>query len=95
MNYSIDLKPIYSSPAESMPKDLRLPPGWSLAWHQVATLEALRNPEIDVVINTAMTGDGKSLAAQLEVLQGECTAIALYPTNELARDQESQTRQYC
>jgi CRISPR-associated endonuclease/helicase Cas3 len=94
MNYSIDLKPIYSSPAESIPKDLKLPPGWSLAWHQVATLEALRNPEIDVVINTAMTGDGKSLAAQLEVLQGECTAIALYPTNELARDQESQTRQY-
>ena len=44
--------------------------------------------------NSAMTGDGKSLAAFLEVLQGECCAIALYPTNELARDQESQTKAY-
>jgi CRISPR-associated endonuclease/helicase Cas3 len=94
MNYAIDLKPIYSSPAADVPPGLRLPAGWSLAWHQIATLEALRNPNIDVVINTAMTGDGKSLAAQLEVLQGDCTAIALYPTNELARDQEAQTRQY-
>jgi CRISPR-associated endonuclease/helicase Cas3 len=93
-NYSITLKPVYSSPAKDVPKDLSLPQNWSLVWHQAETLKALRDPNIDVVFNTAMTGDGKSLAAFLEVLQGDCSTIALYPTNELARDQEMQTRQY-
>jgi CRISPR-associated endonuclease/helicase Cas3 len=93
-DYSISLKPVYSSPADAMPQGVAIPQGWSLAWHQVATLEALRDPIVDVVFNTAVTGDGKSLAAYLEVLQGECSAIGLYPTNELARDQEIQTRHY-
>ena len=93
--YSIHLKPIFSCPAEVLPQGLTLPIGWKLAWHQVETLLALRDPDVDVVFNTAMTGDGKSLAAQLEVLQGNnIAAIALYPTNELARDQELQTKQY-
>ena len=92
--YPITLKPIYSCPASEIPKDVKLPDGWSLSWHQVATLEAIRDPNIDVIFNTAMTGDGKSLASYLEVLQGECSAIGLYPTNELARDQEAQTRGY-
>jgi CRISPR-associated endonuclease/helicase Cas3 len=73
-NYSITLKPVYSSPATDMSKNLRLPQDWSLVWHQLETLKALRDSNIDVVFNTAMTGDGKSLAAYLEVLQGECCA---------------------
>jgi CRISPR-associated endonuclease/helicase Cas3 len=93
-DYRITLKPVYSSPADELPQDLHLPQGWSLVWHQLETLKALRDPAIDVVVNIAMTGDGKSLAAQLEVLQGNMCAIALYPTNELARDQESQTKHY-
>jgi CRISPR-associated endonuclease/helicase Cas3 len=92
--YRITLKPVYSSPADEVPQDIHLPQGWSLVWHQLETLKALRDPAIDVVVNIAMTGDGKSLAAQLEVLQGNMCAIALYPTNELARDQESQTKHY-
>ncbi len=92
--YSIHLKPVFSCPADVLPQGLKLPIGWKLAWHQVETLLALRDPDVDVVFNTAMTGDGKSLAAQLEVLQGNTCAIALYPTNELARDQESQTKNY-
>jgi CRISPR-associated endonuclease/helicase Cas3 len=93
-DYSIALKPVFSAPATDWPENLSLPDHWSLVWHQAETLKALRNPNVDVVFNTAMTGDGKSLAAFLEVLQGECNAIALYPTNELARDQEIQTRHY-
>jgi CRISPR-associated endonuclease/helicase Cas3 len=93
-SYQIQLKAVYSSPADDNTGKINLPPGWKLSWHQVETLKALRNPDIEVVFNAAMTGDGKSLAAQLQVLQGETSAIALYPTNELARDQESQTRQY-
>lgn len=93
-NYSIYLKPVYSSPAGEELKDVKLPQNWKLSWHQVETLKALRDPNIDVIINTAMTGDGKSLAAYLEVLQGEFSAIGLYPTNELARDQEIQIKGY-
>ncbi len=92
--YSIKLKPIYSCPADEVPRDIELPDGWKLSWHQVETLKALRDPDIDVVFNTAMTGDGKSLAAYLEVLQGNCFAIALYPTNALAADQENQVQDY-
>ena len=92
--YSIQLKPVYSCPAGDMPEGINLPDDWKLSWHQVETLKALRNPYIDVVFNTAMTGDGKSLAAYLDFLQGNCHAIALYPTNALATDQEHQVKDY-
>ncbi|MGB6016209.1 MAG: type I-D CRISPR-associated helicase Cas3' [Nodosilinea sp.] len=91
---SIQLKPVYSCPATDIPSGIQLPRGWQLSWHQVETLKALRDPDVDVVFNTAMTGDGKSLAAYLEVLQGQCFAIALYPTNALASDQEAQVQDY-
>jgi CRISPR-associated endonuclease/helicase Cas3 len=93
-DYRITLKPIYSCPASETPKDVKLPDGWSLSWHQVATLEAVRDPNIDVIFNTAMTGDGKSLAAYLETLLTDFCVIGLYPTNELARDQETQIQDY-
>ncbi len=78
-NYNITLKPVYSQTVPT-PDGVKLPNDWSLSWHQSATWLALRDPSIDVVFNTAMTGDGKSLAAYLEVLQGEFSAIGLYPT---------------
>ncbi len=94
MHPIIHTKPIYSCPAEQ-PADLRMPEGWTPAWHQLETLKALEDPHIQVVINTAMTGDGKSLAAYLKTLQGgDHTAIGLYPTNELARDQMLQLQGY-
>jgi len=92
--YTLTLKPVYSCPALEVPQDVKLPNGWMLSWHQVATLEALRDPDVDVVLNTAMTGDGKSLAAYLSTFQEYYCAIGLYPTNELARDQEIQVKHY-
>ncbi|MBE9234052.1 type I-D CRISPR-associated helicase Cas3' [Cuspidothrix issatschenkoi LEGE 03284] len=91
--FKIQLKPVYSQTVPTA-DGVKLPDGWCLSWHQLETLKALRDPNIDVVFNTAMTGDGKSLAAYLEVLQGEFCAIGLYPTNELARDQETQIKGY-
>ncbi len=93
-DYRITLKPVYSCPASETPTGVKLPEGWSLSWHQAATVEAIRDPHIDVIFNTAMTGDGKSLAAYLETLQTDFLAIGLYPTNELARDQEIQIQDY-
>ncbi len=93
----IHLLPVYSCPAANLPQGVTLPTGWSHpAWHQAATLEALRDPTVDVVINTAMTGDGKSLTIVLETFFGEryYSVLAMYPTNELARDQEGQMQQY-
>jgi CRISPR-associated endonuclease/helicase Cas3 len=93
MDYEIALKPVYSQTV-TCPEGVMLPAGWSLVWQQVETLKALRDPNVDVIFNASMTGDGKSLAAQLEILAGNTRAIALYPTNELARDQERQTQAY-
>jgi CRISPR-associated endonuclease/helicase Cas3 len=67
----------------------------SLSEHQLRTFEALIDSNIDVVINTAMTGDGKSLAAYLPaLLDSERGTFGMYPTNELARDQRKQFISY-
>nr|WP_164929022.1 type I-D CRISPR-associated helicase Cas3' [Gloeobacter violaceus] len=95
MSDTLLLKPVFSRPATTLPKGIQLPPGWQhLAWHQAQTLLALDDPEVDIIVNTAMTGDGKSLAAYLGVLTRRLETIGLYPTNELARDQEGQVRGY-
>lgn len=92
---SVQLKPVYSCPAEHVPSEIKLPPEIpSLSWHQVQTWELLNDPAIDVVFNTAMTGDGKSLAAYLKAMTGKNYTLAMYPTNELARDQERQVQNY-
>lgn len=92
--YSIALKPVYSGPAEEVPENITLPAGWSLSWHQAETFKALSDSNIDVIFNTAITGDGKSLAAYLKAMTGRNYTLAMYPTNELARDQERQVQDY-
>ena len=87
--------PVYSRLVDRVPDAVavRLPPGWRLSQHQVETYEALTRPDgPDVVFNTAMTGDGKSLAGQLpSLVEGwRRPLFAMYPTNELIRDQHRQ-----
>lgn len=89
--------PVYSKLADEIPATLnaKLPNGWRLSQHQVDTYQALtiiNGP--DVVINTAMTGDGKSLAGQLPSLVNgwQQSLFAMYPTNELIRDQLRQAQ---
>ena len=65
-----------------------------LLQHQVETLEAYNNPNVDVIINTAMTGDGKSVAAYLPAFQEDQRVVAMYPTNELVRDQLAALKRY-
>lgn len=89
--------PVYSKLAEEIPDELqgKLPEGWRLSQHQVETYKALTMSDgPDVIFNTAMTGDGKSLAGQLPALvKGwQHTIFATYPTNELIRDQERQVQ---
>jgi len=91
--YKITLRPVYSQTAAT-PEGVNLPEGWSLSWHQAETFRALSDPSIDVVFNIAMTGDGKSLAAYLQAMTSEFSTLAMYPTNELARDQERQVQSY-
>ena len=42
-----------------------------------------------------MTGDGKSLAAYLPALTEGRSILAMYPTNELIKDQLRQVQGYC
>lgn len=92
--------PVYSQLAApaTVPDEVRerLPAGWKLSQHQVETYQALIDPDgAEVIFNTALTGDGKSLAGQLPVLirGGSASALAaMYPTNELIRDQQGQLR---
>ncbi len=72
--------------------------GMRLLQHQVETQEAFHDPDIDVVINIAMTGDGKSIAGYLPVFQPkegtDPYVIAMYPTNELIKDQYYALQRY-
>lgn len=91
--------PVYSKLADSaqVPAEIlsRLPEGWQLSHHQLETYRALRSDDVDVVINTAMTGDGKSLAAYLPTLiDASRGAFGMYPTNELSLDQRRQFDSY-
>ena len=89
--------PVYSllASTQNIPPAIKakIPSGWKLSAHQLATYEALKDDSINVVVNTAMTGDGKSLAGQLPTLIQDHphTLLAMYPTNELIRDQLHQT----
>lgn len=82
--------PVYSqlAAAHDLPHAIRarLPADWHLSTHQVETYQALCS-DADVVFNTAMTGDGKSLAGQLPMLLHQRPTMAMYPTNELIGDQ--------
>lgn len=73
-----------------------LPPNfdYQLATHQVEVFQALQREDIDVVFDTAMTGDGKTLAAHLPVLTSRLRLrpVFIYPTNELIRDQDRQAK---
>lgn len=57
----------------------------------------MHDPNIQVIFNTALTGDGKTLAALLPALNGQKSlgkAIFNYPTNELIRDQARQISEW-
>jgi CRISPR-associated endonuclease/helicase Cas3 len=69
-------------------------PGIRLATHQRETFDAISDSNIQVVFDTALTGDGKTLAATLPVFKNHDSfdkGLFAYPTNELVRDQ---TRQF-
>jgi CRISPR-associated endonuclease/helicase Cas3 len=65
-----------------------------LLQHQAQTYRLLSDPNLDVIFNMALTGDGKSLSAYLPALRYDRCTMGLYPTNELSRDQESQVDGY-
>lgn len=102
----VRLKPVYSKLADPVEEEAlglsaKLPVSadgarWRLSQHQVDTYRALTAADgPDVVFNTAMTGDGKSLAGQLPSLVDgwRRKLFAMYPTNELIRDQLKQAQQ--
>ena len=86
--------PVYSKLAadQEVPEEIqaRIPTDWRLSTHQVETYRALCS-DVDIVFNTAMTGDGKSLAGQLPTLLHNRPVLAMYPTNALIGDQLRQT----
>ena len=90
----VSVKPVYSRKSKVIPIE-NSPVGLKLRQHQVKTYEAIHDSKVDVIFNTAMTGDGKSLAAYLPALTEGKSILSMYPTNELIRDQERQVEEYC
>src|SRR5439155_18803023 len=95
---SIRLGPVYSRLASA--DDLkglnlaRLPSTYKLRYHQAQTWQKFTNSDAEVIFDTALTGDGKSLAGQLPMLADGKYALLLYPTNELIKDQVKQVERY-
>jgi CRISPR-associated endonuclease/helicase Cas3 len=68
-------------------------PGIRLAIHQRKVWDAIYDPKIQVVFDTALTGDGKTLAGLLPAVKERKSlgkGLFTYPTNELIRDQARQ-----
>lgn len=97
--YSVHLKPVYSAPAEQVPNGVQLPDDWSLSWHQLETLKALRDPSkerqlvldfaryfvVDVFEN-AFAGDRARLAGrQINLIRDTCEFLY-----RLEQDKENQ-----
>lgn len=90
----LKVSPVYSRTAHSG-GIAKLPGELFLREHQIKTYRAIQDAGVDVVFNTAMTGDGKSLAAYLPALIDNRPVLAMYPTNALIQDQEEQIKSYC
>ncbi len=84
MVLQLHILPVYS---EECPDPQYQIGSMRLLKHQIATWEAFQDRDIDVIFNTAMTGDGKSLAAYLPAFKDNKQIIGMYPTNELIQDQ--------
>ena len=90
------LGPVYSRLADD--DDLkglntaRLP--YQLRHHQARTWQVFSNSDANVIFDTALTGDGKSLAGQLPMLADDLYALLMYPTNELILDQVKQVEKH-
>jgi len=84
MTLKLSILPVYSEYAGPQHPQIG---NMRLLKHQVETLEAFQDNDVDVIFNTAITGDGKSLAAYLPAFQDGKSVIAMYPTNELILDQ--------
>ncbi len=61
---------------------------WQIMAHQAATVKALRVGDAPIIVNKALTGDGKSLAGQFPFYADQTPTLTMYPTNELAIDQK-------
>jgi CRISPR-associated endonuclease/helicase Cas3 len=93
-DYKITLLPAYYSPTFAKVEGLKLPENWHLFSHQLEILEAVRNPNIDVIYYYGISNSGKSLASYLDTLQGGIRALGVYPTEELAEQEKSQIQKY-
>lgn len=66
----------------------QIPPGWKIMAHQAATVRVLRFSDAPIIVNQALTGDGKTLAGQFRLFADGIKTLTMYPTNELAADQK-------
>src|SRR5262245_52296751 len=83
-----------ADPSQVMACGIQMPTSLHLSRHQLATFRALTEGKPgQIIFNTALTGDGKSLASLLPTLYDNTRKLfAMFPTNELMRDQFSQVQ---
>lgn len=97
--YHLNLGPVFSRLAcdddlKNLNTTLLQSTSYKLRLHQAQVWQAFNNSDADVIFDTALTGDGKSLAGELPMLADDRRALFLYPTNELIKDQEKQVARY-
>ena len=73
----VDVKPVYSPQGEKLFPSIIVPKVLNFDSTKSKLIKQFRNPDIDVVFNTAMTGDGKSLAAYLSALVDNRRVLAM------------------
>ena len=66
----------------------QIPADWRMMAHQVKTIRALQNGDSAIIVNEARTGDGKTFAGQFPLFAYGWKTLTMYPTKELAEDQQ-------
>src|SRR5258708_27648572 len=92
--YTIHLKALDSRYATQKELDAagitpdQIPPDWRLMAHQANTIRVAQTGDAAIIVNEARTGDGKTFAGQFPLFAYGWKTLTMYPTNELANDQQ-------
>ncbi len=99
MNFTLKLGPLYSKIADhnelaSLNTSALDANSYILRKHQAEVWKAYNDKDVDVIFDTALTGDGKTLSGVFPMLAKDHQSLLLYPTNELIKDQQKQVERY-
>ena len=90
IKYTITLNPVYFFSTVEITYSNCLSKNCLILWHRVETLKTISN--VNVIFNTVMTEEGKSLSCYPLIMTSENYTLDMYLTNKLTKDLQEQSQ---